>query len=33
MMADRRQMRGSRLGAVSYETDRNHDLAARQIVR
>ena len=32
-MADRRQMRGSRLGAVSYETDRNHDLAARQIAR
>jgi hypothetical protein len=32
MMADR-QMRGSRLGAVSYETDRNHDLAPRQIAR
>ncbi|MGH3554800.1 MAG: RNA polymerase-binding protein RbpA, partial [Mycobacterium sp.] len=27
-MADR-VMRGSRLGAVSYETDRNHDLAPR----
>ncbi|MEE6176825.1 RNA polymerase-binding protein RbpA [Mycobacterium sp. 050134] len=26
-------MRGSRLGAVSYETARNHDLAPRQIVR
>ena len=25
-MADR-VMRGSRLGAISYETDRNHDLA------
>ena len=33
MMADRRGMRGSRLGAVSYETDRNHDLAPRQIAR
>jgi hypothetical protein len=33
MMADRRVMRGSRLGAVSYETARNHDLAPRQIVR
>jgi hypothetical protein len=32
MMADR-HMRGSRLGAVSYETDRNHDLAPRQIAR
>ena len=32
MMADR-VMRGSRLGAVSYETDRNHDLAPRQIAR
>jgi len=32
MMADR-VMRGSRLGAVSYETERNHDLAPRQIVR
>jgi hypothetical protein len=31
-MADR-VLRGSRLGAVSYETDRNHDLAPRQIVR
>ena len=35
-MADR-HMRGSRigsrLGAVSYETDRNRDLAARQIAR
>ena len=29
-MADR-VMRGSRLGSVSYETDRNHDLAPRQI--
>ena len=26
-------MRGSRLGAVSYETDRNHDLAARKTAR
>ena len=33
MMADRRVMRGSRLGVVSYETDRNHDLAARKIAR
>ena len=33
MMADRRVMRGSRLGAVSYETERNHDLAPRQIAR
>jgi thioesterase domain-containing protein len=32
MMADR-VMRGSRLGAVSYETDRNHDLAPRQTAR
>src|ERR1700740_3241803 len=32
MMADR-VMRGSRLGFVSYETDRNHDLAPRQIAR
>jgi hypothetical protein len=32
MMADR-VMRGSRLGAVSYETDRSHDLAPRQIAR
>jgi thioesterase domain-containing protein len=31
-MADR-HMRGSRLGAVSYETGRNHHLAPRQIVR
>ena len=31
-MADR-VLRGSRLGAVSYETDRNHDLAPRQVVR
>jgi hypothetical protein len=30
MMADR-VMRGSRLGTVSYESDRNHDLAPRQI--
>jgi len=33
MMADRRVMRGSRQGFVSYETDRNHDLAPRQIAR
>jgi hypothetical protein len=32
MMADR-VMRGSRLGAVSYESDRNHNLAPRQIAR
>ena len=32
MMADR-VMRGSRLGAVSYETDRDRDLAPRQIAR
>ena len=32
MMADR-VMRGSRLGAMSYETDRNHGLAPRQIAR
>jgi len=32
MMADR-VMRGSRLGAVSYETERNHDLAPRQTAR
>jgi hypothetical protein len=32
MMADR-VMRGSRLGTVSYEIDRNHDLAPRQIAR
>ena len=31
-MADR-AMRGSRLGTVDYETDRNHDLAPRQIAR
>lgn len=30
-MADR-VLRGSRLGAVSYETDRNHDLAPRRTV-
>jgi hypothetical protein len=30
-MADR-VLRGSRLGAVSYETDRNHDLAPRRLV-
>jgi thioesterase domain-containing protein len=28
-----RVMRGSRLAFVSYETDRDHDLAPRQIVR
>jgi hypothetical protein len=28
-----RAMRGSRLGSVSYETERNHDLAPRQIAR
>jgi hypothetical protein len=28
-----RAMRGSRLGFVSYETERDHDLAPRQIVR
>ena len=33
MMADRRVMRGSRLGALSYETDRNHDLAPRKAAR
>ena len=32
-MVAERVMRGSRLGAVSYETDRNHDLAPRQIAR
>jgi RNA polymerase-binding protein len=32
MMANR-AMRGSRLGSVSYETDRSHDLAPRQIAR
>lgn len=31
-MADR-VLRGSRLGAVSYETDRNHDLAPRHTVQ
>src|SRR5215204_682939 len=31
-MADR-VLRGSRLGAVSYETDRNHELAPRQVAR
>ena len=31
-MADR-VLRGSRMGAVSYETDRDHDLAPRQIVK
>ncbi|ARB87387.1 Conserved hypothetical protein [Corynebacterium diphtheriae] len=30
-MADR-VLRGSRMGAVSYETDRDHDLAPRQMV-
>ena len=33
MMTDRRAMRGSRLGLVSYEIDRDHDLAPRQIAR
>ena len=33
MMADRRAMRGSRLGSVSYETDRTDNLAPRQIAR
>ena len=32
MKADR-HMRGSRLGTVSYETDRNDNLAPRQIAR
>src|SRR6516225_1212091 len=32
-MADHRRMRGSRLGALSYETDRNRDLAPRQFTR
>jgi RNA polymerase-binding protein len=32
MMADR-LMRGSRLGSLSYETDRDHNLAPRQIAR
>src|SRR3979490_2872694 len=31
-MADR-VLGGRRLGAVSYETDRNHDLAPRQVAR
>jgi hypothetical protein len=31
-MADR-VLRGSRLGATSYETDRDHDLAPRRAVR
>ena len=31
-MADR-VLRGSRLGAVSYETDRDHDLAPRRTAR
>jgi hypothetical protein len=31
-MADR-VLRGSRLGAVSYETDRNHDLAPRRMAK
>ncbi|UUA86294.1 RNA polymerase-binding protein RbpA [Corynebacterium pseudogenitalium] len=31
-MADR-VLRGSRMGAVSYETDRDHDLAPRQQAR
>ena len=31
-MADR-VLRGSRMGAVSYETDRDHDLAPRMMVR
>ena len=33
MMAFDRAMRGSRLGAVSYETDRSIELAPRQIAR
>ena len=33
MTADRRVMRGSRLGALSYETERNHDLAPRKTAR
>ena len=32
MMADR-VMKGSRLGSVSYENDRNHNLAPRRIAR
>lgn len=31
-MADR-VLRGSRLGAISYETDRDHDLAPRKSMR
>ena len=31
-MADR-VLRGSRMGAVSYDTDRDHDLAPRQMVK
>ncbi|MFH0410598.1 RNA polymerase-binding protein RbpA [Corynebacterium sp. L4756] len=31
-MADR-VLRGSRMGAVSYETDRDHDLAPRNMVK
>lgn len=31
-MADR-VLRGSRLGAVSYETDRDHDLAPRRMAK
>ncbi|MDN8578992.1 RNA polymerase-binding protein RbpA [Corynebacterium bovis] len=31
-MADR-VLRGSRMGAVSYETDRDHDLAPRRMVK
>ncbi|MCJ7859734.1 RNA polymerase-binding protein RbpA [Corynebacterium kalidii] len=31
-MADR-VLRGSRMGAVSYETDRDHDLAPRQMTK
>jgi hypothetical protein len=33
MTADRRVMRGSRQGVVSYETERNDNLAPRQIAR
>lgn len=32
-MSSNRVMRGSRLGAVSYEADRNENLAARQVSR
>ena len=32
-MTAHRIMKGSRVGFVSYETDRNHDLAPRQIER